>query len=125
MTKKEKFFKTAKIGMNTTTINYTGYGYGRHCGGMVNVYGYTPEGAIYDYIVTFHRSKKIIEMIKTGKWWTINQDIRANYCTNGYTTRIGIKKADMARCKRLADSHRVIQGGGSEAHDMRVFLRNQ
>ena len=124
MTKREKFFANNKSGIGTTTINYTGYGYGRHCAGMTNLYGYAPDGSIFDYVVTFHRSRIIEEMIITGEWWTIHEDIRSNYSTNGFTTRVGIRKANKKRCTQLADSHRLIIDSGKQAHDLRVKIRN-
>ena len=125
MTKREKFFKTQTSGMGMTTINYSGYGYGKHYAGMTNLYGYTPDGSTFNYIVTYHRSKKIIEMFETGEWWSIDIDIRSNYSTNGYTTRVGIAKANLKRCRELADSHRIIDNVGKSAHDARVILRNK
>ena len=122
--KKEKFFKNQKSGYNTTTINYSGYGYGRHAAGMVNIYGYTPDGSTFDYIVSYHRSKVITRMIITGEWWTISDDVRGNYSTNGYTTRIGIARANPKRCTQIADSHRAFVYQGQNAHDVRVLLRN-
>jgi len=124
MTKREKFFKNQTSGIGTTTINYSGYGYGKHCAGMINIYGYAPDGTTFDYIVTFHRSKIIAKMIKTGEWWTIDSDIVSNYSTNGYTTRVGLKRANKKRCTQLADSHRAIDEIGKNAHDARVRVRN-
>lgn len=124
MTKKEKFFKNQPSGIGTTTINYSGYGYGKHYAGMTNIYGYAPDGTTFDYIVTFHRSKIIVKMIRTGEWWLIDSDIRKNYSTNGYTTRVGIHRANKKRCMQLADSHRIIDEVGKNAHDARVRLRN-
>jgi hypothetical protein len=125
MTKKEKFFKNQTSGIGTTTINYSGYGYGKHYAGMTNVYGYDSDGSTFDYIVTHHRSKQIIKMIEIGEWWSIDSDIRSNYSTNGYTTRVGIAKANLKRCTQLADSHRIIDDVGKSAHDARVILRNK
>ncbi len=124
MKKKEKFFKNKTSGIGTTLINYSGYGYGKHFAGMTNVYGFAPDGSTFDYIVTHHRSKIIAKMIITGEWWTIDNDIRSNYSTNGFTTRVGIDKANKKRCMQLADSHRIIDEIGKNAHDARVRLRN-
>ncbi len=124
MTKKEKFFKNETSGYGTTTINYSGYGYGRHCAGMTNIYGFSPNGDTFDYIVTRHRSLVIASMIRSGEWWDVDEDIRSNYSTNGYTTRVGIKRASAKRCKVMADSHRAINLSGKDAHDARVHLRN-
>lgn len=124
MTKRQKFFKTQTSGFGTTVINYSGYGYGRHCAGMTNVYGYAPDGSTFDYVVTRHRSNIIIRMLRDGSWWSVNEDIRDNYSTNGYTTRAGIRRADEKRCKQLADSHRAIPFSGKAAHDARVMARN-
>lgn len=123
-TKKEMFFLNNTTAFCCTQINYSGYGYGRHYAGMVNVYGYDPEGGVFDYVVTYHRSNVICRMLTSGEWWTIDEDIRSNYTTNGYTTRVGIKKAHKKRCAELAASHRAIPFSGKGAHDARVFLRN-
>ncbi|MFH2013626.1 MAG: hypothetical protein ABIJ17_01505 [Patescibacteria group bacterium] len=124
MKKKDKFFVNNKTGIGTTTINYSGYGYGKHYAGMTNVYGYAPDGSTFDYIVTYHRSNVIIKMIKSGEWWKIDESIRSNYTTNGYTTRVGIKKASKKRCEQLRNSHAVISHSGKLAHDERVRKRN-
>lgn len=124
MTKKEKFFKANNSGFGLTNINYSGYGYGKNHAGMINLYGFAPDGSMFDYIVTFHRSKQIIKMLQSGEWWDINPDVRDNYSTNGYTTRVGIKRANARRCKQLADSHKKIIMTGKSAHDLRVILRN-
>jgi hypothetical protein len=122
--KKEKFFKTQTTGWNTTTISYSGYGYGKHYGGMTNIYGYTPDGDTFDYIVTHHRSLIIGKLIESGEWWNIHPDVRGNYSTNGYTTRVGVRRANIARCGKMALSHHLITDDGSAAHEARVFLRN-
>ena len=124
ITKKERFFRDNTAGVETTLINYSGYGYGRHAAGMVELYGYDDNGNQFSYIVTRHRCRVIQKMIKNGEWWTLDSSIRANYSTNGYTTRVGIKRANAARCKQLSDSHKAIYEGGKAAHDMRVALRN-
>lgn len=124
-TKKEKFFKTQVTGFSTTTINYNGYGYGRHCAGMTNVYGYSPEGIRFDYIVTPHRANVICSMIRSGQWWTLDADIRSNYSTNGYNTRWGIRRANLLRCRKMAESHAAITLGGKDGHDARVMMRNR
>jgi hypothetical protein len=124
MTKREKFFKNQTSGIGTTRIAYSAYGYGKHYAGMTHIYGYTPDGLIFDYIVTYHRSKIIVKMINNGEWWKIDEDIRSNYSTNGYTTRIGVKRANLKRCSELSESHRIIEESGKEAHEARVRLRN-
>ena len=124
MTKREIFFKTQNNGFGVTTINYSGYGYGRHYAGMTNIYGYAPCGLVFDYVVTYHRSKQILKMIKSGEWWTVDSDIRNNYSTNGYSTRVGINRANKKRCKQIADSHKAINRLGKDAHEARVRLRN-
>ena len=43
---------------------------------MVNVYGYDPEGGVFDYVVTYHRSNVICRMLTSGEWWTIDEDIK-------------------------------------------------
>jgi hypothetical protein len=125
MTKKEKFFKTKAEGYSTTRINYSGYSYGRHYGGMTNIYGYSPDGSVFDYIVTYHRSKVIARMIRNGTWWALDISIRDNYSTNGYTTRVGIIRANKKRCSQLSESHKILPFGGKNAHDARVILRNK
>ena len=124
MTKRESFFKNQKSGIGRTAINYHGYGYGRHYAGMINIYGYAPDGTTFDYVVTYHRSKVLIDMLLSGEWWTIDSDIRRNYSTNGFTTRIGIRRANKKRCSQLANSHRLIDEVGKNALDERVRLRN-
>ena len=123
-TKKEKFFKNNKSGFATTLINYSGYGYGRHAAGMTNIYGYDNTGFTFDYIVTNHRAGVIASMLTTGEWWKLESSIRSNYSTNGFTTRVGIKRANRKRCKQLAESHNAVPYSGKAAHDARVFLRN-
>lgn len=124
MTKKEKFFIENTSGVGSTTINFSGYGYGRHYAGMINLYGYDPDGNVFDYIVTYHRSKVICKMISTGEWWKLDESILANYSTNGHTTRVGIKRANIAKAKKMKDSHDAIPFSGKAAHDARVFFRN-
>lgn len=127
MKKAEKFLKnnSGKTDVySSTTINYTGYGYGKHYAGMVHIYGYDPNGKKWECICTYHRSKQIIKLIQNGEYWNINNDIRQNYETNGFTTRVGLKKANLIRCKQLADSHRQCDESGKAAHDFRVRLRN-
>ena len=109
---------------SSTIINYTGYGYGRHYAGMIHLYGYDPNGKKWECICSYHRGKVISKMIKNGEYWNIHEDIRKNYETNGYTTRIGLKRANLVRCKQLADSHRKCDESGKAAHDYRVRLRN-
>lgn len=125
MKKRDKFFKKEKTGFSQTGLNYSGSGYGKHYGGMTNVYGFDPDGNIFDYFVTFHRSKIIIQLLISGEWWKIDEDIRGNYSTNGYSTRIGLKRANKAKCKKIADSHREVRQTGKNAHDYRVIIRNQ
>lgn len=126
--KKYKKFMSENVGAKnlylSTTINYSGYGYGKHYAGMIHCYGYDPNGEKWECICTYHRMKVISKMIKTGEYWGINEDIRKNYETNGYTTRVGLKKANLIRCKQLADSHRQCDESGKAAHDFRVRLRN-
>lgn len=123
-TKKEKFFKTYKTGFSTTLISFSGYGYGRHAAGMVNIYGFDNEGIRFDYVVTHHRSKVIASMIEAGTWWKLDSAIRSNYSTNGYNTRKGIKNANLTRCKQLQNSHTTVPFSGKSAHDYRVLIRN-
>jgi hypothetical protein len=129
MTKYETFFKTVPfdgaVKLSATTISYSGYGYGRHNGGKTHLYGYDPKGEQFSYIVTFHRSKVIAQMIRTGEWWELTEKIRSNYSTNGYTTRVGIKRANLARCAKMMKSHQAIPDAGKAAHDARVIMRNK
>lgn len=124
MKKAEKFFKNNSSGYNTTRINYSGYGYGQHYGGMTHLYGYDNNGFPFNYIVSYHRACQIIKLIKNKEWWEIDEDIRNNYSTNGYTTRIGLKRANIKRCKQIAESHIKCDYSGKSAHDYRVRLRN-
>jgi hypothetical protein len=124
MTKKDKFFIQNSSGYCTTTINYSGYGYGRHCAGKTNLYGYDNNGNAFDYIVTNHRCKVIISMIDSGEWWGLEDSIRSNYSTNGHSTRKGIKKANIERCKLMHRSHQINPLSGKSNHDIRVLLRN-
>lgn len=127
MKKAEKFLKnnSGKTDVySSTTINYTGYGYGRHYAGMVHIYGYDIYGDKWECICTYHRYKQITKLLRTGEYWSINEDIRKNYETNGYTTRVGLLRADKKRCTQLADSHRICDESGKAAHDYRVRLRN-
>ena len=123
-TKAEKFFENNTDGISTTTINYSGYGYGRQYAGMTHVYGYDDKGLRFDYVVTFHRSRVIMNMIRSGEWWLLDSAIRDNYSTNGYNTRRGIKNADVMRCRKMQESHDRITEKGKDAHDTRVLLRN-
>lgn len=125
MLKKDKFFENNQTGFGFTRINYSGFGYGSHAGGMTDVYGYKPNGETFSYVVSFHRSKIIIKMLKDGSWWNIHEAIQSNYGTNGYTTRIGLKRANLDTCLRMWSSHHVITEGGKSGHDARVQLRNR
>ena len=120
--KKTKFFATHLSGWQTTSISYSGYGYGRHAAGMVNVYGYGPAGT-FDYVVTYHRSKVILSMLGSGEWWSLDEAVRSNYSTNGYTTRVGITRASLSQCRRMHASHVALPDSGKTAHDIRVRLR--
>jgi hypothetical protein len=125
-TKKELFFRNNTTGYNTTTINYSGYGYGRQYAGMTNVYGYDNDGIRFDYIVTSHREKVILRMLKDGSWWLIDSSIRGNYSTNGKTTLCGIErsKKHIERLDKIAHSHFVNTDRGIDAHNNRVRIRN-
>jgi hypothetical protein len=109
---------------DSTTINYFGYGYGKHYAGMMHLYGYDINGEEWECICTYHRAKVIKKLIKSGEYWNIHKDIRKNYETNGFTTRVGIRRANLQRCKKMADSHRKCSEQGKSAHDYRVRLRN-
>ena len=130
-TKKDKFFENlvedGKLHICTTTINYSGYGYGRHYAGMKNLYGITEDGETFDYICTPHRVDVIIKRMKNGTWFNIPSAIRDNYTHNGYTTRCGLDRAvkRLERIEEIQKSH--IEYGhltGKAGHDFRVRMRN-
>ena len=130
-TKKEKFFETTKADGNlhlcTTTINYSGYGYGRQYAGMTNVYGIRENGEKFDFICTFHRSNVAKKRIINGTWFDIPEAIRDNYTTNGYNTRCGLERAKnkLERIERIHKSHSEFGYlTGKDGHETRVRKRN-
>lgn len=126
-TKADIFFRKNPTGENifqTTKLNYSGSSYGECYAGMTYLYGYDCDGNRFDYFVTNHRAKTIISLINDNKWWGLDSSIRDNYSTNGYTTRVGINRANMKRCKQLSESHKKFPYSGKNAHDYRVLIRN-
>lgn len=77
--------------------------------------------------VTAHRANVISEKYDTRNVYPA--DVWHNYCTNGYTTRIGLDRAAKyatARCKQIARSHAEYDDQiytGEEGHALRAGIR--
>jgi hypothetical protein len=132
-TTKFDMFKRAansgKISANTagyTLLDYSGSGLGKHYAGFTHVYYFDGSNVDTIGIMTSHRAKVCLRMLRNGNWFNINPDIRANYVTNGFNTRCGIEKASkkLARITIIAKSHKENSFSGNSAHEQRVRVRN-
>ena len=129
MKKFEKFIKQNEGKLNVfgyTGLNYSGSYIGKHANGNRHLYGFDINGNWFEYVCTYHRSKTILKMLNTGEWWTLPEAIRNNYSTNGYNTRVGIRKYfnRLERIEQIALSHQIIKYGGIDGHKDRVQIRN-
>jgi len=80
--------------------------------------------------VTKHRVHVINKYHRTGEYKLINADVWTNYCTNGYSTRIGLKRANKSEsvlesASIIAKSHADCLVEGKDGHDIRVQMRNK
>lgn len=130
MNKRERFDLNCRRGLvkagtvETTQINYSGYGYGRHNAGMTHVYYFNGESVEDLGVMTHHRAKVVISMIERGTWFNVDEDLRKNYTTNGFNTRVGLVKANINRVKTIAQSHKSLPFSGQAAHQLRKIKRN-
>lgn len=108
-------------------------GYGDLSGGKCAVYAIiNNEIEQIAHNVTKHRAMVIISRLSDFLEKKIPKEVWENYCTNGYSTRIGINKSInkynknlhfQGKIKKIAKSHKIIKNKTKEAHMMRVLLR--
>lgn len=78
--------------------------------------------------ITRHRAKQVAAAIHQGKWDGIDEEVRQNYITNGYTTRRGLYadySKQLEHITRIHLSHIICDDSGTEGHNIRQNLRRQ